>query len=142
VLDMGEPVRIVDMAKTLIRLSGIARDQVKLVYTGLRPGEKLFEELFYDFEGRTNTSAKKVLRTQSRVASWRVLQEQLNALRSECSTCIAARIRSAVREIVPQYQWSPSANDRKSVVEIDIEPAIALSGVALAAASESSMASE
>jgi len=142
VLDMGEPVRIVDMATTLIRLSGIARDQVKIVYTGLRPGEKLFEELFYDFEGRASTKAKKVLRTQSRVTDWRSLQEQLNALRSECATSVAARIRSAVKGIVPQYQWTPSANDRKNVVEACMEPTIPLMGLALAAASESSMASE
>ena len=142
VLDMGEPVRIVDMAKTLIRLSGIARDQVKMVYTGLRPGEKLLEELFYDFERLASTSAKKVLRTQSAVISWQNLQAQLNALRSECATSVPARIRSAVKEIVPQYQWLPAADERKSVVEIAIQPAIALMGVALAAASESSMASE
>jgi FlaA1/EpsC-like NDP-sugar epimerase len=142
VLDMGEPVRIEDMAKTLIRLSGIARDQVKIVYTGLRPGEKLFEELFYDFEGRASTKAKKVLRTQSRVTSWRSLQEQLNVLRAECATSMAVRIRSAVKGIVPQYQWSPSANDRNSIVAVGIEPAIPLLGVALAAASETSMATE
>jgi FlaA1/EpsC-like NDP-sugar epimerase len=142
VLDMGEPVRIVDMAKTLIRLSGIARDQVKIVYTGLRPGEKLFEELFYDFEGRATTKAKKVLRTQSRVTNWRSLQEQLNALRSECATGVTARIRAAVKGIVPQYQWTPPANDRKNVVEGCMEPVIPLMGVALATASESSLASE
>jgi FlaA1/EpsC-like NDP-sugar epimerase len=142
VLDMGEPVRIVDMAKTLIRLSGISRDQVKIVYTGLRAGEKLFEELFYDFEGRASTSAKKVLKTQSRVSSWRSLQAQLNVLNSECATSIPTRIRSAVKEIVPQYQWFPVADDCKGVVELAIEPAIVLMGVALAAASKSSMASK
>ncbi len=142
VLDMGEPVRIVDMAQTLIRLSGIARDQVKIVYTGLRPGEKLFEELFYDFEGLASTSARKVLRTQSRVISWRNLQTQLNALRSECATCVPARIRTQVKEIVPQYQWFRSVDDRKSPMKIAMDPAIGLAEVALTAASDSSMAAE
>jgi FlaA1/EpsC-like NDP-sugar epimerase len=143
VLDMGEPVRIVDMAETLIRLSGIARDQVKIVYIGLRPGEKLFEELFYDFEGLVSTSAKKVLRTQSHVMSWRNLQTQLNALHSECATCLPARIRSKVKEIVPQYQWSSSSvDDRIGAVKIAREPVIAHMSVALATAIGSSMAGE
>jgi len=138
VLDMGEPVRIVDMAETLIRLSGIARDQVKIVFTGLRPGEKLFEELFYDFEGLTSTSAKKVLRTQGRVMNWRNLQAQLNELHSECATCMPGRIRSKIKEIVPQYQPSSAVDDRVTTVTIAREPVIAHMSVALAAASGSS----
>jgi FlaA1/EpsC-like NDP-sugar epimerase len=137
VLDMGEPVRIVDLAETLIRLSGIARDQVKIVYTGLRQGEKLFEELSYDFERLASTSATKVLRTQSRVMSWRNLQAQLNALRAECATCIPARIRSKVKEIVPQYQSSSFMDDPVSTVKIPREPVVAHMSVALVAARDS-----
>jgi FlaA1/EpsC-like NDP-sugar epimerase len=113
VLDMGEPVRILDMAKTLIRLSGIPQHKVKIVFTGLRPGEKLFEDLFYDFEGRLNTSAEKVLRTRSHVTSWPELQSQLKALRAECGTGSSVRIRSQVKEIVPQYQWAMAEDDYK-----------------------------
>ena len=74
VLDMGKPVRIVDMAKTLIRLSGIPEQEVKIEFTGLRPGEKLFEELFYEFEKRLNTDAPKVFRSQGKIAPWPYLQ--------------------------------------------------------------------
>lgn len=58
VLDMGDPVKISDLAKNLIRLSG--RDDVEIVYTGLRPGEKLYEELLMDEEGMQNTPNKLI----------------------------------------------------------------------------------
>jgi FlaA1/EpsC-like NDP-sugar epimerase len=107
VLDMGKPIRILDMAKTLIRLSGIPQDDVKIVFTGLRPGEKLFEDLFYQFEQRLSTPAQKVLRTGGTFITWAELRVLLSALRAECLTGISVRIRAAVKEIVPQYQWTP-----------------------------------
>jgi FlaA1/EpsC-like NDP-sugar epimerase len=62
VLSMGEPVRIVDLANDLIRLSGRDPDAQPIEYVGLRPGEKLHEELFYDTERVEETSVSKVLR--------------------------------------------------------------------------------
>jgi FlaA1/EpsC-like NDP-sugar epimerase len=121
VLDMGKPVSILDMAKKLIRLSGIPEDEVEIVYTGLRPGEKLFEELFYDFEDRLSTCHEKVFRTHSQVPSWLDLQAELDALRSECATCDPVRIHSKVKEIVPQYQWPPSEHDSKNSAQILME---------------------
>ena len=106
VLDMGKPVRILDMARTLIRLSGIPQNEVKITFSGLRPGEKLFEDLFYDFEKRLSTGAQKVFRTQGQTASWMELQHQLAELRAECATGIDDRIRSKVKEIVPEYLWA------------------------------------
>ncbi len=105
VLDMGEPVRILDMAKTLVQLSGIPPGEVEIVFTGLRPGEKLFEELFYDFERRLNTAAQKVFRTQGQLVSWPRLLDHLEALRAESVAGVPHRIRAEVKEIVPQYQW-------------------------------------
>jgi O-antigen biosynthesis protein WbqV len=62
VLDMGEPVKIVDLARNLIRLSGLRPDEdIKIVYTGLRPGEKLYEELFHSRESLEQTDAKGIL---------------------------------------------------------------------------------
>jgi FlaA1/EpsC-like NDP-sugar epimerase len=106
VLDMGEPVRILDMAKTLVQLSGIPPGDVEIVFTGLRPGEKLFEELFYDFERRMNTPAHKVFRTQGQHVSWPRLLAHLEVLRAENVAGVPHRIRAEVKEIVPQYQWT------------------------------------
>jgi FlaA1/EpsC-like NDP-sugar epimerase len=106
VLDMGAPVRILDMAKTLIRLSGIPQSDVKIVFGGLRAGEKLFEELFYDFEQQVSTSATKVFQTRGQRTVWSELRAQLQSLRTETATGIAVRIRSKVKEIVPQYEWA------------------------------------
>jgi FlaA1/EpsC-like NDP-sugar epimerase len=111
VLDMGKPVRILDMAKTLIRLSGLPPDEVKISFIGLRPGEKLFEDLFYAFERRSNTGAQNVFRTQGQTASWSELLQLLAELRAESATGIPDRIRAKVKEIVPEYLWVPKAGD-------------------------------
>jgi FlaA1/EpsC-like NDP-sugar epimerase len=67
VLDMGEPVRILDMARDLVRLAGRDPDEVEIVFTGLRPGEKLKEKLYYDAETVRDTDVPKI---------WRVLDPQ------------------------------------------------------------------
>jgi FlaA1/EpsC-like NDP-sugar epimerase len=60
ILDMGKPVRIVDLARDMIRLSGFTQDEIKIEFSGLRPGEKLFEELLADGEQTKETSHKKL----------------------------------------------------------------------------------
>ena len=60
VLEMGEPVKIVDLARDLIRLSGLPEDSIEICFTGVRPGEKLYEELYFDDEETLPTSHPKL----------------------------------------------------------------------------------
>jgi FlaA1/EpsC-like NDP-sugar epimerase len=62
VLDMGQPVRILDLARDLVRLAGIEPDRVEYVFTGLRPGERLHETLFFEGEAAEQTSHDGILR--------------------------------------------------------------------------------
>src|SRR5690606_39661285 len=66
VLDMGEPVRIVDLARNMIRLSGFTEDEIRIEFTGLRPGEKLYEELLADAEETLPTPHEKLRIARSR----------------------------------------------------------------------------
>ena len=105
VLDMGEPIKIVDLAKNLIRLSGRSAAAVQIEFTGLRPGEKLFEQLHYPSEGLIGTSIAKVARTSSLKPTWRDLQRSLRKLDEFVKLGFEIEIRSVMREIVPEYDW-------------------------------------
>jgi FlaA1/EpsC-like NDP-sugar epimerase len=105
VLDMGEPVRIMDLARKLIRLSGKSESQVKIRITGLRPGEKLREELFYETEQISPTICPKVLRTRSRNHAWAELKEQLAQLQEDLEEGRSDRLRLLMRQIVPEYMY-------------------------------------
>ena len=80
VLDMGDPVRIVDLARDLARLAGRDPDSVPIRYIGLRPGEKVHESLFYEAEAFEPTAHPKVLRVRAQTASEREPDEVLAAL--------------------------------------------------------------
>ena len=106
VLDMGEPIRIVDLARTLIRLSGKSAQDAQIVFTGLRKGEKLYEELFYQNEVRLPTANPKVSRARSETMSWSTLSVHLLSLRAMLHNSTEASIRSMVKEIVPEYSYT------------------------------------
>jgi FlaA1/EpsC-like NDP-sugar epimerase len=103
VLDMGEPVRILDLARTLIRLSGKSEHDVEIRFTGLRDGEKLREELFYGHEEVIPTSCEKIKRTSGTLKDWSRLCSQLDELRASMNVDGAAPIRAKIKEIVPEY---------------------------------------
>jgi FlaA1/EpsC-like NDP-sugar epimerase len=107
VLDMGQPVRILDLARNLIRLSGKCEDDVEIQFTGLREGEKLHEELFYRHEKIQSTSCDKIRRTRGTLKDWSRLHRQLNELAELITVKGAMAIRAKIRQIVPEYAFQP-----------------------------------
>jgi FlaA1/EpsC-like NDP-sugar epimerase len=103
-LDMGEPVRITDLAQTLIRLSGKSEQEVGIRFTGLRDGEKLFEELSYPTEKIHPTSFPKIKRVCGTPHRGDELRRHLAQLRTILDENGAAAIRTKLKEIVPEYR--------------------------------------
>jgi FlaA1/EpsC-like NDP-sugar epimerase len=105
VLDMGEPVRIDDMARNLIKLSGFEPDvDIQIVYTGLRPGEKMFEECLKEEEGLKKTQNDLIFIGKPIEYDWESFFEKLVDLKKtayEDST----EMKSVVKELVPSYQY-------------------------------------
>ena len=102
VLDMGEPVKIVDLARDMIKLSGHAIDDIRIVFTGLRPGEKLFEELLADADSTIPTSVPqlRIARLESRESSIGELLRRIaqpDALSDE-------EVRAQLVQVVPEYK--------------------------------------
>ncbi len=105
VLDMGKPLRIIDLARTLIKLSGLRETEVKIEFTGLRPGEKLHEELFYDYEEQRATRVGKITLAKGRACSWPELTAQLDLLFQMSAEHMDAQVRNQVKRIVPEYDY-------------------------------------
>jgi FlaA1/EpsC-like NDP-sugar epimerase len=104
VLDMGEPVRVADLAKTLVRLSGKPPQEFKFI--GLRPGEKLFEELFYPDERVVPSACQKIACTESARLAWPTLKRGLDELHVAMSRGRRASILAQLRQIVPQFTYA------------------------------------
>jgi FlaA1/EpsC-like NDP-sugar epimerase len=104
VLKMGEPVRILDLARSLIRLSGLTPDQdIRIVFIGARPGEKLCEELSDDGEGLLATRHEKIQVFAGDGLSGAEIEGCLSRLRAACAERDGAKLLSVVREFVPEY---------------------------------------
>ncbi len=104
VLDMGEPVRIDDLARNMIRLSGFEPDvDIEVKYTGLRPGEKLFEELLMNEEGMRNTANELIHIGKPLVIDEERFGRQLSELQAACEGN-SSEIRRVVEGIVPTYR--------------------------------------
>jgi len=105
VLDMGESLKVLDIAKTLIALSGKSENEVQIVFTGLRDGEKFYEELFYESERVLPSEFDKIKRTHGKIADWKVLQQALRRLQ-EGFQGDDQDLRAAIKGIVPEYCWT------------------------------------
>jgi len=104
VLDMGEPVRVADLARTLAHLSGKSRQEFKFI--GLRPGEKLFEELFYSDERVFPSACAKIACAESAKLAWPALKRGLDELHVAMSLGDRTSILAQLQQIVPQFSYT------------------------------------
>lgn len=120
VLDMGEPVKIAYLAEQLIRLSGKKPgEDIKIAYTGLRPGEKLYEELFHDAEKLGETSHPKILLARCRQVDQEVLEQVLGAMQAACDASDDKSLRELLTKLVPEQAretTSVSEKDKGAVI--------------------------
>jgi FlaA1/EpsC-like NDP-sugar epimerase len=109
-LDMGEPVKIRDLAEQMIRLAGKKPgSEIPIVYTGLRAGEKLFEELFHPLENYRATEHAKIFLAQHREVSWDLLQALLIKTVAAVDAFDEEELRRCVSSLLPSFRWSESA---------------------------------
>ena len=122
VLDMGKPVRILDLARKLIVLSGRSEREVGIRFTGLREGEKLKEELFYAAEEIHATPFEKIKRIRGPLVGWSLLQRQLRELKDALG--VDELVRRKVKEIVPEYSYqlnSDSAQMARRYIRLPLQ---------------------
>ena len=102
---MGDPVKIDDMARNLIRLSGFTPDvDIPIVYTGLRPGEKLYEELLYNKENATPTANPKIFRGISIERDYAKVEPALRRLVEVAHTDNKEETVALLKQIVPEFK--------------------------------------
>jgi O-antigen biosynthesis protein WbqV len=112
VLDMGEPVRIIDLAHQMIRLAGLIPEQdVKIEFIGLRPGEKLHEELFHDAEAGVPTKNPALRLAAPRTADHAVLARSLDELEEQARAANESRVLDLLQRLVPEYRREPSPRE-------------------------------
>ena len=113
ILDMGTPVKIDDMARDLIRLSGYEPDvDIPIEYIGLRPGEKLYEELITEGEGIVPTSHEKIMVLRGQASDQAFLNARIDEMSPLAYAQDAEGIKSKLKEIVEDYEPHQGDFDR------------------------------
>ena len=110
VFDMGQPVRIADLAKRMIRLSGVQNVEIK--YTGLRDGEKLYEEVLDDKEKTLPTFNKSIRIARDRYAEYAVVNRDIDELAALCTTFDKMAVVAKMKAIVPEYKSQHSVYEK------------------------------
>jgi len=104
VLDMGEPIKISYLAEEMIRLSGkVPGEDIDIIFTGLRPGEKLYEELFHEKEALQSTTHEKILLARYREFEWERLNEVMDEIKLACAEYDEKQVRSLMKTLVPEW---------------------------------------
>jgi len=110
VLDMGEPIKISYLAEQMIVLAGKRPgEDVEIVFTGLRPGEKLYEELFHEQENLTPTGMEKLLLARYRRVEWQSFSDSVDRLAAACARYDEAGVRHLLEQLVPEFAAGPPA---------------------------------
>ncbi len=105
VLDMGDPIKITYLAEQMIRLAGKEPGaDIQIQYTGLRPGEKLFEELFHPSEALAQTAHEKLLKARFRQMNWGELTETLRMIQTACHAHENDEVTILLKSLVPEFQ--------------------------------------
>jgi O-antigen biosynthesis protein WbqV len=105
VLDMGEPVKIVDLARQMIRLAGLRADRdVEIEFIGLRPGEKLHEELFHPAEPPMPTANPAIRLAAPRTADYAMLARSIDELEEHARLRRGDRVLELLERLVPEYR--------------------------------------
>ncbi len=113
VLDMGKPIRITTLAEQMIRLSGKEPGKdIRIEYTGLRPGEKLYEELFHEREELMPTGHDQILLARYREMSWEMLNRKLKDMEQACASYDTDRLGELLNWFVPERQ-QPRGDEEK-----------------------------
>lgn len=111
VLDMGQPVKILDLAMNMIKLSGyLPYIDIDIVETGLRPGEKLYEELLVNKDNLLKTENKLIYIEKEESISLEVIEEKLNKLREACNSGDNDMVKTVLHEVVPTYRYPEEVN--------------------------------
>lgn len=119
VLDMGQPVKIYDLAENLIRLSGyIPNEEIEIKVTGLRPGEKLYEELLMEEEGLSETPHKKIFIGRPGEFKLERVKNNINELLDVVKLGNKEKLREKLHEVVPTYRNPDEDNEVAATIEV------------------------
>ena len=124
VFDMGTPVKIADLARRMIELAGLVPDKdIEIAYTGLRPGEKLYEELLATKENTLPTENKKIFRAKVREYDYREVDRQIDALTELAIQVDKTETVRKMKEIVPEFKSKNSVYEKLDVKQPSPTPA-------------------
>jgi FlaA1/EpsC-like NDP-sugar epimerase len=119
VLDMGKLIKIVDLAKRMIQLAGLRPDKdIQIIYTGLRPGEKLYEELLDNEESLEQTGSDRIFVASPRTVNIALLEKSLEELMNAAQNSSASKVLLLLRHIVPEFRLAVKEQKNSDIIKL------------------------